>query len=174
MIASILSEMATLFPDAVMNLGCDETGSRAPCTLANTKSFEVKMIEHLLSIGKRPMGWEEILFKTEAAAAYPTTIVDSWARTSWSQAAEAGHDVVMSNSGLFYLDSAAHSARKMWLNISALGNATAEQAKHLLGGETSMWQDRYVNSCLFSNAQDANLRRSDQRQAIGRVETFPQ
>jgi len=147
-IASILSEMAALFPDAVMNLGCDETGSSAPCTLNNTKSFEIKMIEHLLSVGKRPMGWEEILFKTGAAAEYPTTIVDSWARTSWSQAAAAGHDVVMSNNGLFYLDSAGHSARKMWLNISAVGNATYVQGKHLLGGETSMWQDRYVSRCV--------------------------
>ena len=74
--------------------------------------------------------------------------MDSWARTSWSQAAEAGHKVVMSNSGLFYLDSAGHSAQKMWLNMSALGNATATQTKLLLGGETSMWGDRYVSSCL--------------------------
>ena len=159
-ISAVLSEMATLFPEKVMNLGCDETGSAPPCTLANTRSFEVKMIEHLLSIGKTPMGWEEILFKTNAAAAYKSVIVDSWARTSWSQAAEAGHKVVMSNDGLFYLDSAGHSAEKMWLNMSALGNATAEQAKLLLGGETSMWQDRYVKSCLFPNKQDTNFTES--------------
>ena len=116
-----------------MNIGSDETGSAAPCTLANTKSFEVAIIKHLLSIGKTPMGWEEILFKTEAAAAYKSVIVDSWARTSWSQAAEAGHKVVMSNDGLFYLDSAGHSAQAMWLNISAHGDATPAQAKLLLG-----------------------------------------
>jgi hypothetical protein len=48
-----------------------------------------------------PMGWEEILFKTEAALAYPSVIVDSWARSSWSESAAAGHSTVMSNSGLF-------------------------------------------------------------------------
>ena len=32
---------------------------------------QVKMIEHLIALGKTPMGWEEILFKTGAAAAYP-------------------------------------------------------------------------------------------------------
>jgi hypothetical protein len=58
--------------------------------LENTKSFEVAMIQHLISIGKTPMGWEEILFKTEAAAAYPSVIVDSWARTSWAQVGTAG------------------------------------------------------------------------------------
>ena len=91
--------MTAIFPDKVMNLGCDETGSSPPCTLNNTKSFEVKMIEKLLSLGKTPMGWEEILFKTEAAADYPSVIVDSWARSSWSEAAAAGHPTVMSNSG---------------------------------------------------------------------------
>eukprot|EP01051_Picozoa_sp_SAG22_P012634 SAG22_NODE_1332_length_4702_cov_1.577232_3_plen_103_part_00 len=57
-IADLLTEMAGLFPDEVMNLGCDETGSAAPCTMQNTKSFEVKMIQHLLSLKKVPMGWE--------------------------------------------------------------------------------------------------------------------
>lgn len=51
-ISSLLTEMSSLFIDDVMNLGCDETGSAAPCTMANTKSFEIKMIEHLLSIKK--------------------------------------------------------------------------------------------------------------------------
>ena len=58
MIGELLAEMSTLFPDKVMNLGCDETGSSPPCTLANTKSFEVKMIQKLLALGKVPMGWE--------------------------------------------------------------------------------------------------------------------
>jgi hexosaminidase len=53
-ISSLLTEMSSLFIDDVMNLGCDETGSAAPCTMANTKSFEIKMIEHLLSIKKVP------------------------------------------------------------------------------------------------------------------------
>ena len=89
-IAAVLTEMSGLFADKVMNLGCDETGSSAPCSLANTKSFEEKMIAHLIALGKTPMGWEEILFKTGAAAAYPTTIIDSWASSSWAQAAAAG------------------------------------------------------------------------------------
>ena len=55
-ISSILTEMAGLFPDDVLNLGCDETGSAAPCTMNNTKSFEVKMIEHITkNLHKTPM-----------------------------------------------------------------------------------------------------------------------
>ena len=46
---------------------------------------------------------------------------------SWTQVAAAGHRTVMSNEGVFYLDYYEHSAQRMWLNISALGNATEEQ-----------------------------------------------
>ena len=66
----------------------------------------------------------------------------------------------MSNNGYFYLDAPGHSAEKMWFNMTALGGATAAQAKLLLGGETSMWQDEYVGSCMFANAQDANFSES--------------
>jgi hypothetical protein len=55
---------------------------------------------------------------------------------------------------------AGHSAQGMWFNMTALGGATAVQAKLLLGGETSMWQDEYVGSCMFPNKQDANFSES--------------
>jgi hypothetical protein len=159
MIGELLAEMSTLFPDKVMNLGCDETGSSPPCTLANTKSFEVKMIEKLITLGKTPMGWEEILFKTEAAQAFPTVIVDSWARSSWSEAAAAGYHTVMSNSGIFYLDYAGHSAKGMYIDMLK-DNTNTTQQQLLLGGEVSMWQDRYVGSCLFPSDQDDNFTQS--------------
>jgi hypothetical protein len=41
----------------VMNIGSDETGSAAPCTLANTKSFEVAIIEHLC---ERRLFWSNL------------------------------------------------------------------------------------------------------------------
>ncbi len=159
-IEKLLAEMSALFPDKVMNLGCDETGSSPPCTLANTKSFEVKMIKKLLSLKKQPMGWEEILFKTGAAADYPSVIVDSWARSSWSEAAAAGHPTVMSNSGIFYLDYAGHSAKSMWIDMMK-DNSNTTQRKLLLGGEVSMWQDQYVGSCMFDNKQDENFTQSN-------------
>ena len=98
----------------------------------------------------------EILFKTEAAQAFPTVIVDSWARSSWSEAAAAGHPTVMSNSGIFYLDYSGHTAKGMYIDMLK-DNANTTQQKLLLGGEVSMWQDRYVGSCLFPNEQDENF-----------------
>lgn len=50
------------------------------------------------------MGWEEILYKTGAAAGFPSVIVDAWARTSWTQSADLGHHVVDSRTSPFYLD----------------------------------------------------------------------
>ena len=63
------------------------------------------MIEFVKSgLGKEVMGWEELVFKTGAADGVPSVIIDSWARSSWQQAASLGHRTVVSNSGTFYLD----------------------------------------------------------------------
>ena len=42
-ISTVLTEMAGLFPDEILNIGCDETGSRAPCTTENTKSLTLTL-----------------------------------------------------------------------------------------------------------------------------------
>lgn len=157
LINAILEEMMGLFPDAVMHIGCDETGSKEPCTLANTKSFEDKVIEFLLSKNKTVMGWEEILFKTGSAEVSKDIIVDAWARDSWQQAAQKGHPTVDSANGHFYLDNLGghdHAAAGMWLDIYK-GESNATLRSLLLGGEASMWQDLYVPnkwaSCLFQS-----------------------
>eukprot|EP01046_Picozoa_sp_COSAG06_P050664 COSAG06_NODE_8080_length_2279_cov_1.860092_3_plen_152_part_00 len=79
-----------------LSAGGDETGSSPPCTLADTKSWEVKMIEYVQgTLGKQVMGWEEVLFKTNAASNDSGVIVDSWARSSWQQAATLDHRTVV-------------------------------------------------------------------------------
>jgi hexosaminidase len=158
LISAVLDEMMELFPDDVLHIGCDETGSAAPCTLENTKSFEEKVIQHLLSKKKTVMGWEEILFKTEAAKISQDIIIDAWARSSWQQAAQAGHPVVDSENGHFYLDNlgADHTAAGMWLDITK-GETNSTMRSLLLGAESSMWQDQYVPdrvaSCLFQSPE---------------------
>jgi len=156
LINSILEEMMGLFPDAVMHIGCDETGSKAPCTLNNTKSFEEKVIDFLLDKNKTVMGWEEILFKTGAAERSTDIVVDAWARSSWQQAAKKGHPAVDSANGHFYLDNLGHdhAAAGMWLDIYK-GESNTTLRSLLLGGEASMWQDQYVPnrvaSCMFQS-----------------------
>ena len=104
LVTNVFREMAGLFPDAVMHVGSDETGKKAPCTMNNTRSFEEKIITFVAGdLKKEVMGWEEILFKTHAAAQDKSVIVDSWERSSWQEAAQEGHRTVASNSGNLYV-----------------------------------------------------------------------
>ena len=52
-VTKVIGEMSALFPDSVLHIGGDETGSTAPCDMADTKSFEVKMIDYVkTNLGK--------------------------------------------------------------------------------------------------------------------------
>ena len=152
----LFEEMGQLFPDEVMHIGCDETGVVPPCTLANTKAFEVAMIRKLIALGKQPAGWEEVLFTSEAAVGFPSVVVHSWHHTHWEQVAELGHRAVVSNLEPFYLGS--EQAAAMWTDISA--NVTNTTLASLLGGEVSAWSDEYLGGCMFSSAQDAKFAHS--------------
>ena len=167
-VTALLGEMSALFPDAVFDVGGDETGSTAPCTLDDTRSFEEKVLGYVTdTLKKVPMGWEEILFKTGAAATFPRTIVDAWARSSWQAAAKRGHRAVASNNANLYLDYASTYAPALWFDMTGGSDVNAS---FLLGGEASMWQDFYVPgartkaqgsaSCLFDDARDADFANS--------------
>jgi len=170
-VSNVLKEMAELFPDSVMHIGGDETGTTEPCGLNNSKTFEQKILEFVANkLGKDVMGWEEVLFKTGAADGHPSFIVDSWARTNWQQAAEMGYRSVVSNSGSLYLDFQTTLSPEMWLDIRG-GTTNITQLALLLGGETSMWNDMYVPgargkhgivppTCLFNNSRDADFSNS--------------
>lgn len=172
-INELLTEMAALFPDNVMHIGADETGTSAPCTAANTKSFEEKILKHVLALGKTPMGWQEVLLTTGAAASYPTTIVAQWydpAGTTWWEIAKRGYRTVMNSDDQFYLNYPNTEARSLWFDLMA-GNTCPDTAcrKLLLGGETALWQDSYVGSCLFDSSQDANFSLSASRMIFPRA-----
>jgi hypothetical protein len=135
-----------------MHIGCDETGAKPPCTLNNTKQFEVKMIQKLLSIGKQPAGWEEVLFTTQAAVGFPSVVVHSWHHTHWQQVVDLGHKAIYSNLEPFYLGYDA--ATKLWIDMKS-GETNSTKVAGLLGGEVSMWSDEYLGSCMFKSSQDA-------------------
>jgi N-acetyl-beta-hexosaminidase len=170
LVTRLLHEMAGLFPDEVLHIGGDETGSSPPCTLADSKSWEQKMITYVQgTLHKQVMGWEEVVFKTGAASGNDDVIVDSWARSSWQQAAALDHRTVASNSGNLYLDIHSSVASHQWADLRA-GTSNASLLGKLLGGETSMWQDFYVPgarskasgsaSCLFDDSRDADFSNS--------------
>ena len=113
LVGQLLKEMAALFPDPVVHIGGDEAryqpGATGPCTINATRSLQQNTMQQLLVLGKQPMGWQEILLETGAAAEFPTAIVDTWSKPgTWAEvAALGGHRSVVSLPSSLYLDGAA-------------------------------------------------------------------
>ena len=150
-ISELLKEMAGLFKDEVFNIGADETTVTGPCTLDSTFEFERKLLTKIESeFNKTPEGWEEILFTAKAAT--NDTVVNSWSRHTASEIVDTGRKAVESHNKWFYFTDPAgdypQGWQPCWNDIAAGIN---EDSRHLLlGGEISMWTDRYciINQCL--------------------------
>ena len=87
-IKAVYTEMAALFPDEVMHVGCDETTVTASCTLNMTTSFEEEILKHVASLGKEPMAWEEAL-TAGAAHVEPAMTLQLWTprkEVTWTNA----------------------------------------------------------------------------------------
>jgi N-acetyl-beta-hexosaminidase len=87
-LSALLTEMAPLFPDAVVHIGGDETQyeTTGPCTLNASKSLQQNLMKKLVALGKQPMGWQEILTETGAAASFPEAIIEPWSKAGlWAQ-----------------------------------------------------------------------------------------
>ena len=137
---ALLREISDLFPDTLFVVGGDETGTSPPCTLANTRSFETKMINFVQhGLGKTAVVWEEALFDSGAANGSRGVVIDTWQQNSWEDAAAAGHMAVSSNEPRLYLDYPEHTAAAMWYDLTnGSGSGPSPTAKSLLGGEVSM------------------------------------
>jgi hypothetical protein len=181
LVGQLLTEMAGLFPDPVLHIGGDEAryqpGAVGPCTINATQRLQESTMRQLLSLGKQPMGWQEILLQTGAAASFPSAIIDTWSKAgTWVEvAATAQLRSVVSLPSSLYLDGSVTSAGAtvrggyragVWFDISA-GALNASNKPLLLGGETSMWSDQYfpgrkgLAPCLLpSPAQDAGFAKS--------------
>ena len=83
-LTELLTEVAAMFPDPVLHLGGDETigapGYSGACTEASFRSLLEALQRHLQGLGKRPMGWNDLITRTDSAA--PSTIIDAWTGSS--------------------------------------------------------------------------------------------
>ena len=83
-LTELLTEVAGMFPDPVLHLGGDETigapGYSGECTEASFRSLLEALQRHLQGLGKRPMGWNDLITRTDSAA--PSTIIDAWTGSS--------------------------------------------------------------------------------------------
>ena len=84
----VIEAMASLFPDKLFHVGCDETSQIGNCTLesvfvcclclvelivmmavvSDIASLEREVIDFVTSLGKVPVGWEEVLFESKAVS----------------------------------------------------------------------------------------------------------
>ncbi len=146
-------EMAGLFPDAYMHIGGDEVTPRQWNGSARVQDFiyrknldgahgiqayfNQRVNEIFTRHGKRMVGWDEVL-----SPELPRNIVvHSWrGPKSLAEAARLGYDGILSNG--YYID-LLHPASDHYASdpIPADSTLTADERKHILGGEATMWSE---------------------------------
>jgi hexosaminidase len=148
---TFLGEMAALFPDAYMHIGGDENEGkqweRNPQIQAFMKAkgikdnhalqayFNQRILKILQKHGKKMIGWEEILHPDLPKDA----VIHSWrGPASLADAAKKGYDGILSAG--YYIDLIYPASRHYLADpIPANSTLTPDEAKHILGGEATMW-----------------------------------
>ena len=146
-----LGEMAGLFPDAYLHIGGDEVTPRQWNANAAIQDFmyekgltdasdlqahfNTRVSAILTRLGKRMVGWDEIL-RPELPK---NIVVQSWrGATALARAAELGYDGLLSNG--YYLDlSFPAEAHYLPDPIPPDSTLSAPARAHVLGGEACMW-----------------------------------
>ncbi|MEW7291500.1 beta-N-acetylhexosaminidase [Aquimarina sp. 2304DJ70-9] len=157
-LTDLFTEMATLFPDQYFHIGGDENEGKHwdenEKILAFKKEhgfktnhdlqtyFNLKIQKILEKLGKKLVGWEEIM-----TPEMPTTaVIHSWRGinegvqpgSSLIQASKKGHHGILSTG--YYIDRM-HNIEDHYL-IDPIPNSsdlTDQEQKHILGGEVTMW-----------------------------------
>jgi hexosaminidase len=148
---TFLGEMAALFPDEYMHIGGDENEGkqwdRNPQIQAFMKEKGIKdnhalqayFNQHILKIlqkhHKKMIGWDEILHPDLPRDA----VIQSWrGPASLADAAKKGYNGILSAG--YYIDLILPAAQHYLADpIPADTSLTSEEAKHVLGGEATMW-----------------------------------
>jgi hexosaminidase len=148
---AFLGEMAALFPDAYMHIGGDENEGkqwdRNPQIQAFMKEksikdnhalqayFNQRLLKILQKHGKKMIGWEEILHPDLPKDA----VIHSWrGPASLAEAAKKGYNGILSAG--YYIDLMFPASQHYLADpIPENSTLTAEEAKHVLGGEATMW-----------------------------------
>src|SRR5690349_1655450 len=150
---TFFGEMAALFPDDYLHIGGDENEGkqwdRNPAIQAFMKEkgikdnhglqayFNTRLLKILQKHKKKMIGWDEIL-----QPELPKDIViHSWRGTAaLADAARKGYDGILSNG--YYIDLMYPTYQHYLADpIPAGSTLTPEEAKHVLGGEATMWAE---------------------------------
>ena len=150
---AFLGEMAALFPDEYLHIGGDENEGkqwdRNPAIQDFMKRkgikdnhalqayFNTRLLKILQKHGKKMIGWDEIL-QPELPK---DVVIHSWRGTAaLAEAAKKGYDGILSNG--YYIDLIQTAAQHYAPDpLPANTNLTPDEAKHVLGGEATMWAE---------------------------------
>ena len=148
-----LGEMAALFPDEYLHIGGDENEGkqwdRNPAIQAYMKQkgikdnhalqayFNTRLLKILQKHNKKMIGWDEI----QSPDLPKNILIQSWrGPKALADNARNGYDGILSNG--YYLD-LLFPVADHYLNdpVPADSTLTAEERKHILGGEACMWSE---------------------------------
>ena len=150
---TFLGEMAALFPDDYLHIGGDENEGkqwdRNPKIQEYMKQkgikdnhalqayFNTRLLKILQKHKKKMIGWDEIL-QPELPK---DVVIHSWRGTeALAEAAKKGYDGILSNG--FYIDLIQPASQHYVPDpLPANSTLTPEEAKHVLGGEATMWAE---------------------------------
>lgn len=166
-VENILAEVTELFPDRFIHIGGDEAPRlrwktcpkcQARLKAAGFKSeaqlqtwFNHRVETYLKAQGRRMIGWDEIL----EGGLTPGAAVMSWRGIKGGiEAAEAGHDVVMSPTTHCYFDYAQSRGagepenigghlplKTVYLFEPVPGKLAADRRPHILGAQGNLWAE---------------------------------
>ncbi|MDR0814138.1 MAG: beta-N-acetylhexosaminidase [Bacteroidales bacterium] len=164
----VLSEVIALFPSKYIHIGGDECPKVRweRCHHCQTKikelglkdehalqSYFISRIEKFVSSkGRSIVGWDEIL---EGGLADNATVMSWRGEEGGIAAAKQGHDVIMTPTSFCYLDYYQSEDKKSeplaiggFLPLEKVysfdptpAQLTAEEAKHILGGQANLWTE---------------------------------
>ncbi|KAF4716311.1 hypothetical protein FOZ62_031358, partial [Perkinsus olseni] len=123
-VGRLLAAVSAIFPDDHFHIGADETEPIGLCTVDNMIALEEFMLEQLQSLGKKPVAWEELIWKAggkldAAASKAPGTVIQVWNRHKASDVAEQTyHPVIVSSNSRVYLDHPQTPVEDYWWDIT--------------------------------------------------------
>jgi len=150
---TFLGEMAALFQDDYLHIGGDENEGkqwdRNPKIQEYMKQkgikdnhalqayFNTRLLKILQKHKKKMIGWDEIL-QPELPK---DVVIHSWRGTAaLAEAAKKGYDGILSNG--YYIDLIQPASQHYVPDpLPANSTLTPEEAKHVLGGEATMWAE---------------------------------
>ena len=159
---NLFAEMAALFPDEYFHIGGDENEGKHWKNNQDIQQFmkendlkdqhqlqnyfNKRLLKHLSSLGKKMMGWDEIL----SDGLPKDAVIHSWRGIeSLKEASTKGYKCLLSNG--FYIDLMKRASDHYLVDPLPKGLTLSEKAKeNIIGGEATMWSELVIPSTIDS------------------------